>query len=319
MKNEIEEVLEVKAKAKGKLGSLKKRELYIPTYDDPREELRHLVKQHKSLTRSSVAITSMCSDREFEQDDGSVEVVKSNVPADAREAMVEVSEVLKKKAGHLESKMLRTLKKIPIYTHFLEGVFGVGAVTSAYLVSEVDIHKATKISNLRRYCGLAVMNGALERPTKGQKLGYNKELRTRLFQAFSSMWKLRDGRTSKYLTIWSDYIHRMHHSDRVTDAKVDAKGKWSGKIVKDGGDKQVSAAGFVFSTGWHKAADEVIEDLYIVWRALEGLPVWPSYHAAKLGYSHGGKICVNAPKILTLEEAKALVGFVGIVNAEAAE
>lgn len=47
---------------------------------------------------------------------------------------------------------------------------------------------------------------------------------------------------------------------------------------------------------------------HIVWRTLEGLEVWPSYYAAKLGYEHGGKISVNAPRKLTVEEAIALVG-----------
>jgi hypothetical protein len=51
--------------------------------------------------------------------------------------------------------------------------------------------------------------------------------------------------------------------------------------------------------------------MYTIARTLEGLPVWPSYLAAKLGYMHGGKICINEPKVLTLEEAKAAIGYVG--------
>jgi len=65
--------------------------------------------------------------------------------------------------------------------------------------------------------------------------------------------------------------------------------------------------GFAHSKGWHAAADVLVEDMYIVWRAQLGLPVWPDYHAAKLGYSHNGKICVDAPRTMTLEEAKAFV------------
>jgi len=36
--------------------------------------------------------------------------------------------------------------------------------------------------------------------------------------------------------------------------------------------------------------------------------VWPDYHAAKLGYSHGGKVCVSAPKTMMLEDALVCVG-----------
>ena len=68
------------------------------------------------------------------------------------------------------------------------------------------------------------------------------------------------------------------------------------------------------SKGWHKAADVFLEDLYIVWRAMEGLDIWPSYYAAKLGYMHGGKISVNAPTRMTVEDALAVVGYVGGVT-----
>jgi hypothetical protein len=78
-------------------------------------------------------------------------------------------------------------------------------------------------------------------------------------------------------------------------------------LLDDG--RTVPWDGHAHSYGWHKAADILIEDLYIVWRTLAGMPVWPSYYAAKLGYEHGGKISVNAPKMLSLDEAKALVGI----------
>lgn len=117
------------------------------------------------------------------------------------------------------------------------------------------------------------------------------------------------GKSSKYLKIWTDYKHRMLQSERCT---FNPKTKRL-EVVRIGAATAdvLSAAAFAHSTGWHKAADVFLEDLYVVWRALEGLPVWPSYYAAKLGYEHGGKICVNAPKMLTVDDALATVGDVG--------
>lgn len=104
----------------------------------------------------------------------------------------------------------------------------------------------------------------------------------------------------------------------MTDRGTDKLGNWTGKIelshprkARDGEMiTHVSARGFAHSYGWHKAADVFLEDLYTVWRAIEGLPVWPAFYAAKLsGYKHAsGKICVDAPTMLTLEEALELVG-----------
>src|SRR6185312_12045486 len=195
------------------------------------------------------------------------------LPEDVQAAFKELSKnVAKKKAKTLESAMLSELKKIPVYKLFLSKVYGLGPVVSAYLISEIDIHRAVKPSALRRFCGLAVINGRLERRTKGTKSAYSSEMRVRLYQAFGSMWKnaAKLKKTTKYLDIWINAKHRK--MQLAVDGKI------------NNGVREVSAKGYAHSYGWHKAADILIEDLYTVWRAIEGLEVWPSYYAAKLGY-----------------------------------
>jgi hypothetical protein len=157
-----------------------------PMHEDPRDELKLLVREHKALTQKAKAFEASVSDRTIR---ATGETLKSAVPEDVRVEVNAVVESMRKRAGLLETKMLRALKQIPVYRLFLARVFGVGPVVAAYLVSEIDIHRAVKVSNIRRYCGLAVIDGRLERPRVGQKLAYNAELRTRLFQAFSAMWK----------------------------------------------------------------------------------------------------------------------------------
>lgn len=286
-----------------------KKELPVPSTDDPRAELRKLVREHKALVKSGVAITNMTKDKVARQDflDAQGNVLRKKgdampclLPDDVQvQYQTMVKEVTQRASDRLESAMSRELKKIPVYNLFLKNVYGVGAVVAAYLVAEIDIHRAVKPSALRRFCGFAIINGRMERPQPGQKNSYSKEMRTRIYQAFSAMWKngVGRGKTSKYLKVWTDAKHRK--MSMAVAGKIESSGK------------QCSAAGFAHSYGWHKAADVLLEDLYIVWRALEGLPVWPSYYAAKLGYEHGGKISVNAPKMLTVEEALALVGDVG--------
>ncbi len=311
------------------LKSLEKRVLpaQVPSSDDPVVELRRLVKDHKALTKRATAIRAMVSDKIAKKDDPKREIkagdlIKSDVPEDAQQEAFLLADSFKERASKLESAMLRQLKQVPIYQEFLSEVFGCGPVVSAYLVAEINIHMAVKPSNLRRYAGMAVIDGVLERRQKGQKSRYNAELRTRLYQMFASLWKcaaertkdgqiVKEAKTSKYLKIWTDYKHRMVNSERVVD----------GKIRKlDVKNTQVSAKGFAHSTGWHKAADVFLTDLYMVWRALEGLPVWCPYVAEKLGYWHGSDTPAwQGGKILTLEEAKGLVGDVGAVRPIAAE
>lgn len=279
---------------------------------DPREELKRLVKEHKALTQKAKAFEASVSDKTVRTGDRAGEKIPNAVPEDARVEVLAVVESFRKRADLLESKMTKVLREVPIYKLFLSRVFGVGAVVAAYLVAEIDITRAVKISNLRRYCGLAVIDGRLERPRAGVKLGYNAELRVRLFQAFSSMWKnaaktskdAPHGKTSKYLDVWKNYKHRMAHSERY-DATKNRLREFDKEAVRPG------AKAIIHSTGWHKAADVLVEDLYVVWRAIEGLPVWPSYHAAKLGYAHGGKIVRDEPRLLTVDESLALVGDPG--------
>lgn len=285
-----------------------KKKPYVPASDDPRTELRRLVQQHVALTRGAVAIEHMASDRKNRE---TGESIPTRIPLDVAAYLKgETVAKMKADADRLERDMLRELKKLPIYTQFLSCVYGCGPVVAAYLVSYVDFDKATKPSNLRRFCGMAVIDGRLERrtsqpKTQGGEGTYVAELRTRLFQMFAAMARnsVRGPVTSKYIEVWKNDIYRLASSERRAGDKI--------LPIRPGDSRPVSIAGFARSRGWHKAADVFLEDFYTVGRAMAGLPVWPSYYAAKLGYEHGGKICVNEPKTLSVDEALALVGDVG--------
>lgn len=291
---------------------------HVPSSDNPREELRRLVLQHKAITKASVSIDNMSRDK-TNRDTG--EAIKCRLPEDVMVDLQETAKRQRDRGSKLESAMLRELKKIPIYQVFLKEVFGVGPIVAAYLVAEIDIRLATKPSSLRRFCGMSVVNGRLERRTKGEKNHFNGEMRTRLYQAFAAMWKnsaphldketgaiKRAGQTCKYLEIWHNYKTRQLASGRVVDGKIQRI--VNGELGTGKGDV-VSAKGFVHSTGWHKACDVFLCDLYVVWRALEGLPVWPTYVEWITGYAHGGIPKLNEPEMLSVDEALERVGLVG--------
>jgi len=348
----------------GDLGKIAKRargkKAKAPASQDTRSELRKAVDQHKVMTRLAVSVVHPTKDRKFKDPNapGGVRIVKSQVPDEIKVQANMLAKSYREKATGLKSVMTRELNEVPVYTHFLSEVYGCGPVVSAYLVSHVrfgptenpEERWCEKPSQLTRFCGMAVIGGRLERPTRGVKLGYVAVLRTNLFQLFSAMMKNASkftvcdehrkvrpekgatqeekaeyrattlacpdcaatafpfGVTTKYLDIWMGVKHRELSSERYraeTNEYRDQEGNWH-----KGGRKRAH------SKGWHKAASVFLEDLYIIGRAAAGLPVWPSYYAAKLGYEHGGKVLtpkpgVNVPKHLTLEEALELVGDVG--------
>ena len=325
---------------------LKKRKPYVPSSDDPVEELRTLVVQHKGIVRRSQTIDNISRDKVM-ADTG--EVLKCPLPEDTAMAVREMMPLLAKDASAIESKMLKNLRQIPIWQHLLANVFGCGPVVGAYLAAMVKIQQCTYPSQLIRYCGNASIDGGLEKGAKGSKRMYAQELRTRLYQMMLAMWKnaaktsdgAPHGSTTKYLTIWTDYKARMEHSPRIVAGKnlIDMDWQASAAALVNAGKAEVknqkvgsatrvfaiqggkrvgefrAALKFIHSTGRLKATDVFLEDVYMVWRAIEGLPVWPSWYAAKLGYLHGGQPLREkaGPYMLTLEDALELVGEVGAV------
>jgi hypothetical protein len=273
------------------------------TCDDPREELRKLVRQHRALVRSAVAVENMSSDR---TNHTTGETMPCLMPLIVQTGYHEIVKSTKAAASALKKDMLHFLKQIPIYQTFLRHVYGVGPVVAAYLVSEINIrHRPEKNgvvgdlkpSAVRRFCGVSVMDdGRLEHPVAGQKNHYCSEMRVRLYQMMDSMWKnaaKKPDRAHKYLEIWKN--KKAQKLLLAVDGKI--------------GDH--SAAGYAHSCGRWTAVGVFLNDLYVVWRALEGLDIWPGWYAAKLGYGHGGvKIDNQRPTQLTADQALELVGDV---------
>jgi hypothetical protein len=290
---------------------LKAKAAVVPVHEDPRAELKRLVKLHNTHTKNSVALHHMGSDRVLHE---TGDVIPCLLPPDGiggRDELLLMSENQKKAATKLESAMNRELKKLPVYNLFLKNVYGVGPVVAGYLVANIDIRRAEKPSQLQRYCGVAVINGHFERRESGPKYDpqgnltdaagtFNQEIRTRLYQAFSSMWRTKGEGSSKYLDIWQN-----------TKARDLLKANEDGKIESNG--KMISVKGYAHSKGWHVAAQLFVYDLYLIWRAVEGLPSWTTWYDWARGYEHGrGPLPrENVPRMLTVEQAIDLIGYVG--------
>lgn len=267
----------------------------IEVAENPMQELKKLVRMHKRWIQTAVSWEQSVSDRTMHE---TGEVIECTLPQTFRDDIKNQAQLLRKEAERLERSMRVQLQTIPIYKHFLSKIFGVGDVLAAYLVTMIDIRRCVKPSQLIRYCGNANSKetGRLERrsaaprydpkgeydPSRGGT--YNQELRNRLFLFFRFARMNQRHGTSKYLERW-------------TEAKEAA--------LKVPGTKP----GFADSKGRRKATDLFLEDLYIVWRSLEGLTVFPDWYSVKRGVGHQGRIIVPEGKVLSLEEALEFVGI----------
>jgi hypothetical protein len=188
-------------------------------------------------------------------------------------------------------KLKHILKEFPIYTEFLEGVKGVGPAMAGIVIGEIDITQAEYASSLWKYAGLDVINVTKEvegketevwegRSRKKEhlreyeyidsngdtqtKMGitFNPFLKTKLIGVLGSSF-LRVGK-AKYSNAYYDYKHRLEnmpaHAEKTLGHRHNMAIRYMIKLF--------------------------LQDLYVEWRQIEGLPVAKPYAEAKLGLKH---------------------------------
>ena len=269
----------------------------------PRAELARLVKQHAWWTRDVQRMTAMVSDRTTKAG----VPIPHNKPESVVDDVTVAAKSLDAAADRLVRAMGRQLEGVPIYEELFAKIDGVGPKLSAYLIAMVDISKCPKVSRLIRYCGNAPdpKTGRAERRHAGPKSldptsdgTFNQPLKIALVQGMRlGMWmgSVRPGKPggkmNKYLRRWVD---AKHAAQTFPNARL-------GRVMRPGeaDDK-----------GRKKATDLLLWDIYVMWRTLEGLPVMADKFSNERGVFHGGVPVWEGARVLTLDEARAIVGDV---------
>ena len=272
-----------------------------PYHSDPAVELRRLVKEHSNLTRIATSFDSQVNPKTNRE---TGEVLPQRVPDAVRVEVNAAADSIRKRASALEPLMKRELKKLPIWEHFFSrvGGFASGGPIPAYMVASIDIHKAVKPSNLIRYCGYAMIDNHIERLTKGEKPHWNANMRMRLRQWSGTLvkgQKLDAFESSPYLKV----LRASKAGDLASPLYDKESNTWFA-----GGEARKPGLKIIDAKAHRKAITRMLEDLYIVWRAVEGLPAWPTYYEQSLKAAHGGVPLKDlAPVVRTTEEAKRVV------------
>ena len=178
--------------------------------------------------------------------------------------------------------LVHELKTYDIYTTFLESVKGVGPAMAGVITSEIDITKAKYASSVWRYAGLDVGPDGRGRSRRAEHLeerayvDKNGETQTRRGLTFNPFLKtkLTGVLATSFLRCGSEYRdHYDRYRHRIDHHKTHAE--------KSDGHRHNMALRYMIKM--------FLIDLYMHWRALEGLEVHDPYHEAKLGHVHGPK------------------------------
>ncbi len=140
---------------------------------------------------------------------------------------------------------------------WLKTIKGIGPTLAMKMLSCIDIEKADTISALWRYCGLAVIDGKAERPVKGEKLHYNKKLKTTMYLVGMSMLKARGAFTKIY---YNEKERQKQLHPELSDMHIHYR-------------------------ALRKMLKVFLGCLWLVWREEVGLPTRPPYAIEYLGHS----------------------------------
>ena len=159
--------------------------------------------------------------------------------------------------AQLDSDISDLIEDVPIIDA-LVSIKGIGKILAAKLVSAIDIEQADTVSALWRYAGYAVINGEREKPTKGEKLHYNAELKKNLYLVATS-----------FMRCGSPYREIYDSAREYYDVKHP---EWT--------------KGHSHNAALRKMTKLFLSHLWEHWRTLEGLPLREAYVFDQLGHDH---------------------------------
>ena len=206
----------------------------------------------------------------------------------------DIAEAAKEQEKQIEKKLLKALKRFPIYTEYLKGVKGVGTIASAIIIAEFDIHIATTVSKMWQYAGL---NPSMVRGKK------RKELKDGKFEIITSDTMIRgDKLTAGFVSPFNKRL-RTALCGVLADGFIKAQAPHALEFYYPYKARLEQSKNVVTHVGKDKAWDEVtkghrdraakrymikmfIKDLYAAWREIEGLEVRKPYQEEYLGHKH---------------------------------
>jgi hypothetical protein len=183
--------------------------------------------------------------------------------------------------------ILKPVKKLladhPAFPWFSK-VKGVGNENIAKVISLIDINKADTISALWKYAGYGVdENGKPDRLKKGEKLHFNKTLKTMCYRLGVSLLKAH-GISKTGTKFGCDYENE--YAFEVSEAK-----RLGFKIadindIPKGKEKEYRNSLHVHNRAFRKMIKHFLSCLWLYWRKAEGLPIRDPYAIEKLGHTH---------------------------------
>jgi len=201
-----------------------------------------------------------------------------------------------------EQEQFKRLKPIvehtAIWENFLKGVVGIGPAIAGVIISELDPAEARHVSCFWKYAGVDVAPDGKGRSRRDEHLvereyvdkdgntktkkgiTFNPFLKTKLMGVAAGCF-LKCGEKSPYSHVYRNYKNRLENHAVYGIQNEAALKKEKGKLYSPKAHRHNMAMRYMIKI--------FLQDLWIAWRGMEGLPVTEPYPVAKLGYPPHGE------------------------------
>lgn len=200
----------------------------------------------------------------------------------------------KQRSFSAETAMLEAGKGLGPIWDWVTGIRGLGAggLAAQFLARIDDIGRFDTISKLWSYCGYGIHDGKIDGPTHGEKLKYDRRLKSILYVVMVEFIRMQ---TSPYAQAYYDEKERLVRIHPRPVCKECGGAKTKTTMDKDGIPRVRCAdcggicdytVGHIDKMARRKVIKLFLSHLWVKWREFDGLPISRPYVEAILGHTH---------------------------------
>lgn len=236
-----------------------------------------------------------------------MEIYRAHLDAKDIAQMQNTHDILFELEKGFASLVLKALRGIGIWEHWLKGQKGVGPRMGGFLVAETDIRLCDTVSQLWSWYGLGLIGDEIQKMKAGEKANYSPERKSRVLEVLGT--SLMRQKSEPWYSHYQAYRHRKTSQQVPQCMRCGGTGKVLAKTKEEVTCSNCAGTGGPVSWGAseyhrHRAAlrymvKMFLQEFWRQWRMLEGLPVPPPYSEVYLADSHPGPTKVKLHKFST--------------------
>jgi len=243
-------------------------------YNQKRCDLRRLVKTYYDLQYLHTRLNNRLG---FKKDGSMQNIDDREFQLTDYDKYIEILDFADSRMNEMFKTIEKALSEFPVYTEWLISITGIDVLMGGIICSEYDIYKMDTVSNAISFTGLAP---GKDRLIKGQRAPFNQWLRSKMIGVLARGFIMSK---SYYVKFYYNLHVPLLRREELGIGRLDVSEsiyEKTGKMWKE------ESEGHRSNYAKRYMIKMFLQDLYVAWRTLEGLPVREPYSEEYLGKKH---------------------------------